>query len=195
MKKIVLTAAIALAAFSGVQAQSIANNETPGTQDDVTLIGNLGIVDMIDLVPEFQVAGNSADTWMEFENGLSLIEAWPNTPPGGSDIEFRISATRHFHVAVKGATFARIGGGDPGITADKFKMTVYNYGSIPGGAAENGFGGSGSTLSNSYQDFLQGNGCYNKLFVCNLTLLPQAAYNHLGGTYSANLSYRATLAP
>lgn len=189
-----MTAAIALAAFSGVQAQTIANDQTPTTVDNVTMLGSLGIVDMIDLVPEFQVAGNTVDTWNEFENGLSLIEAWPNTPPGGNDIEFLISATRHFHVAVQGSTFARVGGGDPGITADKFKMTVYNFGAIPSGAAENGFG-SGAALSNSYQDFLQGNGCYNKGFVCNIALAPLAAYNHLGGTYNGNVAYRATLAP
>ncbi|MGN6568420.1 MAG: hypothetical protein ACTHJ0_10730, partial [Flavipsychrobacter sp.] len=94
MKKIALTAAILLAAYGAVNAQAVANDQTPGTTDNVTLIGSLGITDMIDLVPEFQVAGNSVDTWNEFENGLNFIEAWPNTPPGGPDIEFRISATR-----------------------------------------------------------------------------------------------------
>jgi len=193
MKKVVFTAAIALLALTS-KAQVNANDQTPGTVDNVTLVGSLGIVDMIDLVPEYQVAGNTADTWAEFENGLSLIEAWPNTPPGGNDIEFRISATRHFHVAMQGATFARVGGGDPGITADKFKMTVYNFGTIPAGAAENSFGG-GALLSNVYQNFLQGNGCYNKEFDCNIALLPGAAYNHLGGTYTGSLGVRATLAP
>jgi len=196
MKKIALTAAILFAAYGAVNAQAVANDQTPGTTDNVTLIGSLGITDMIDLVPEFQVAGNNADTWSEFENGLSFIEAWPNTPPGGNDIEFRISATRHFHVSVKGGTFSRVGGGDPGIAASNFKWYVYSYNTIPNGAAENGFGtGTGAALPTTAMNFLQGDGGYNKLFITRLSLNPLAAYNHLGGVYNGNITVTGTLAP
>lgn len=188
MKKIVLTAAIAFAAFSAVNAQVNANDQTPGTVDNVTMVGTLNIVDMIDLVPEFQVAGNTADTWAEFENGLSLLEAWPNTPPGGFDIEFRVSATRAFKVEVDGANFMRVGGGDPGIPASAFTQTVVSAEApLTAGAPIN--------LSTSYQTFLTGTGCYNKMFVVNLALGAGEAYNHLGGTYTANIGYRATLVP
>ncbi|MBS1780833.1 MAG: hypothetical protein JST70_16010 [Bacteroidetes bacterium] len=196
MKKLTLTAAILFAAISMVKAQANANSEVPGTVDNTTLVGSLGITDMIDLVPEYQVAGNNADTWSEFENGLNFLEAWPNTPVGGNDIEFRISATRHFHASVKGATFTRIGGGDPGLPASSFKWLVYSYSTIPGGAAENGFGtGNGAALSTSAQNFLQGDGCYNKLFITRLSLNPGAAYGHLGGTYQGNIMVTGTLAP
>ncbi len=189
MKKIVLTAAIAFAAFSTVNAQVNATDETPGTSDAVVLVNTLGLVDMIDLVPEFQVAGNTANTWAEYENGLTLIEGWPNTPPGGLNIEFRVSATRHFDVRFNGSNFNRVGGGDM-IPASDFTHNTTNV-NVAGPVTV----GSNLPLSTPNGLAIEGYGGYNKMFIVDLSLNPGAAYDHLGGSYVGGVTYTATLIP
>lgn len=190
MKKIVLTAAIAFAAFSTVNAQVNANDETPGTTDNVVLIGSLGLVDMIDLVPEFQIAGNVVNTWNEYENGITLLEAWPNTPPGAlNTIEFRVSATRSFEVAYSSSNF--LGGGTAAgdmIPASDFTHTTTNVSVV------NGVAGGAQDLGTP-SVCMSGDGGYNRMFIVQLALEAGAAYDHLGGSYTGGVTYTATLVP
>jgi hypothetical protein len=209
MKKIVLT--IAAAAISlGAFAQAHATDESNVTSDQVVISAHLEFVNMIDLVPENQFASNTVNTWSEYNNGISLIEATPGTPPlpvpGSNDIEMRISSTVPFTVAIKNSIWSRVGGpGAPGVytvfqpsdfTAQGLASPEMTGPASPGGPYNvNGFWqgafGSGSCGGNSTpailsgfdQTLLKADGCYDRRFDIRVSLRPGYAYNHQG-TYT-----------
>ena len=100
MKKVLLTAAIACAAF-GANAQIIlANQTTPRKWDNASFQVSLTMVDMIDIEPEGNSASNTFDSWTELNGAQVLTEA--AAFGGGQNIEFGVSSSRAFFVAVQG---------------------------------------------------------------------------------------------
>lgn len=199
-------AAISLSAF----AQAHATDESNVTSDQVTITGALELVNMIDLVPEWQFATNTVNTWAEYNNGLSLIEATPGTPPlplpGGNDIEMRVSSTVPFTVKIKNSIWSRVGGpGAPGVynvfqpsdfTAQGLSSPEMVGPASPGGPYnvngqwQGAFGtnpcnlnSTAAVLSGFDQTLLKADGCYDRRFDIRVSLRPGYAYNHQG-TYT-----------
>jgi hypothetical protein len=218
MKKIVLSIAAAAISF-GAFAQAHATDESNVTSDQISISGVLELIKMIVLVPEWQFATNTANTWAEYNNGLSLIEATPGTPPlplpGGNDIEMRVSSTVPFTVKIKNSIWSRIGGpGAPGVnpvfqpsdfTAQGLASPEMAGPASPGGPYNvNGFWqgafGSGSCGGNSTaailsgfdQTLLKADGCYDRRFDIRVSLRPGYAYNHQG-TYTGIVVLTAAL--
>ena len=185
MKKVLLTAAVAMFAMS-----ANAQNETQRTSDAHNILVNLAVTDMIDLDPEAQTGNGALNSWAAYNNGITFDEG---TTPG---FEFTISASREYRMDISATNFNADNDGD------FFPASILNWvvstapTPHPSTVAE-GIDGHWATpfpLSTTPQKFLRKQGGHLMGFECMLTANPQYQYNVDGGqTYTSNITITATL--
>ena len=185
MKKVLLTAAVAMFAMS-----ANAQNETQRTSDAHNILVNLAVTDMIDLDPEAQTGNGALNSWAAYNNGIVLDEG---TTPG---FEFTISASREYKMDISATNFGADNDGD------FFPASILSWQVTTAPTAHSSTVSEGgdfhwvtpTALSTSSQTFLRKQGGHLMGFECMLYANPQYQYNVDGGTtYTSNITITATL--
>lgn len=192
MKKIVLTAAVAIAAFAAkAQTTAVSTLNTSAILNEVIVLTpssqngapgtNLPFVGFI---------SNTFNTIAEYDNGLDLVENPQVLPgPGAGEFEFTIASSVGYNVvATSPVNFTWSGGGSQTypMAASALKLTVVG---APSGAtsvlpANTALNSAGTTL------FAHPMGHTTANWGMNVHLTP--GYGHQGGTYTLPVTITAT---
>lgn len=187
MKKIVLSAAFAMAASLGAQAQTVDG----GNNINVTL----NLQNIITLTPNSQGGVATFNSLNDYSNGQSLSEN-PLVAPGGGlgEFEFTIGASREYKVEVNAgaATFTPSGGGEAGMPCSVLRMRLRTWPTGSSPVAAYTAGPNGAALTTSATTFLTHPTGHN-LQDFSLDLFANPGYGWDGGTYSLPVVFTASL--
>ncbi len=191
MKKIVLTAAVAIAAFAAkAQTTAVSTLNTSAILNEVIVLTPTSQNGAPGNNTFFGFISNTFNTIAEYDNGLDLVENPQVAPgPGAGEFEFTIASSVGYNVvATSPVNFTWSGGGSQTypMAASALKLTVVG---APSGAtsvlpANTALNSAGTTL------FAHPMGHTTANWGMNVHLT--SGYGHQGGTYTLPVTITAT---